>query len=285
MLYVQVGLLPHVNHFFEFKEVIDGALEKLGGILRREEIETMVLSVPLDSGNSTRDFATLLNHLNSGESSLEAFTLVPRKLRQYTGTPTGVNVERPLVVVIETDTSLRLTKALLLHEFGHARKDYPTLWELLETTTYRQFIIQVDVEQSLRGWNPFSNFNNEDPFREFVAQEFARRYLAQDAAEFEMSQLASLRSKAEEGQHHDNYFLRLYLQIRAELSGNTFPEVDLDSVSSAIADSIRMINFREYVRLTISEMLSNASSPLEPLRDRTEQVLEEIDKALSGYGL
>ncbi len=289
MLDVQVGLLPHVNRFREFKEVVNGALQEVEDVLRREEIVTRVLSVPLGYGNSTGDFAGLLNHLGrvagSLEGSLEGFTLLPRKLRQYTGAPSEVDTEQPLVVVIETPTSLRLTKAVLFHELGHARRDYPTIWELLETTSDRRFITQVDAEQIFVGWNPFSNASNADPFREDVAQQFARRCLPQDAEELDVLQLASLRNRAEEGAHRNNFFLRLFLRIRGELSGTTFPGIEGDSVSAAIAGSIRSNDFHEYVKKTISEFLRNTASPLAPLGDRAEQILDEIDKALSAYDL
>jgi hypothetical protein len=142
---IQIGLLPRQSRFFEFKAVIDGALKELEDVLHREDIVARSLSVPLGFGNSTGDFATLLGQLSRSDGSLEAFTLMPRKLRQYAGAPAEVDRKQPLVGVIETDTSLRLTKALLLHEFGHARKDYPRVWELLESTSDKRFISQIGV--------------------------------------------------------------------------------------------------------------------------------------------
>lgn len=215
---------------------------------------------------------------------MEGFTIFPRKLRQYTGAPSEVNIEQPLVVVIETPTSLQFTKAVLLHEFGHTKREYPTIWELLETTSSSHVVRQVDLEQILVASNPFSNNSNADPFREYVAQQFARRFLPRDAKAVEALQLANLRSKVEEGLPN-SFFLRLFLQITGELSNTTFPGIESDSMSTAIADSIRNNDFREYVRQTISEFLRNPTSPLSRIGDRTEQVLGEVDRALSAYGL
>jgi len=199
VLHVQIGLLPHANRFGILKEAVDEALGELRDILRGEEIAARVLSIPLGFGNSTGDFATLLSHLGrvggSLEGSLEGFTLVPRKLKSYRGAPRKAVVEQPLVVVMDTPISLQYTKALLLHEVGHSRKDYPTIWELLEVTSNRRLITQVDSEQIFVGRNAFSNASNADPFREDVAQQFARRLLPQGAATFDALQLANLREK------------------------------------------------------------------------------------------
>jgi hypothetical protein len=116
-----------------------------------------------------------------------------------------------------------------------------------------------------------------------VAQQFARRYLPQDADAFEAPQLASLRAQVNEGLHQNNFFLRLYLGIRSELSGTTFPGIQGNALSIAIADSIRRNDFREYARQTIGEMLTNASSPLALLGDHAEQILQEVDKTIEDF--
>jgi hypothetical protein len=283
-LYVQVGLLSLPNHYYEFKEVVVRALEELGGILREEAIVTRVLTIPLGVGNSTGDFAALLTSINRGDGSTEAFTITPRKPRQYAGAPSEVDYEQPLVVVIETPTSMQFTKAFLLHEFGHAKEDYPTIWELLETTSIYPVVRQIEAEQLLWiGWNPFCNTHNADPFREYVAQTLAIRYVPEDAKAIEARQLADLRGKADEGLHKNNFFLHLFLRIVGELSGTTFPGVEGDSASSAIVQSICRNDFQGYARQTITEILGNRASPLASLRVHLEQVLKEVNRTLRDF--
>jgi hypothetical protein len=77
-LHVQIGLMSLPNRYYEFKEVVDRALDELGGILREEAIVTRVLTIPLGVGNSTGDFAALLNSLNRGDGSrIDGWTRFP----------------------------------------------------------------------------------------------------------------------------------------------------------------------------------------------------------------
>jgi hypothetical protein len=273
--------MPILNHFLEFRKVVNGALDELRDILSKETIVTRVLTIPLGFGNSTGDFAVLLDSVNRSEGSTEAITVPPRKLKQYRGAPNEVNEQYPLVVVFETPTSLRFQKAVLLHEFGHARKDYPTIWELLEATSYHDEIWRAENENLLQtGWNPFGNNTNADPFREYVADQLAARYLPQDVKAIEELQLASLRKKAEEGIPQRNFFLQLFLRIVGELSGATFPDVHADSASISIVRCIRRNDFQGYVIQIVSELLHNGSSPLSILGEKAGQVTEEITRAL-----
>jgi len=278
--------MPIQNHFLEFRKAVNGALDELRDILSKETIVTRVLTIPLGFGNSTGDFAVLLDSVNRTEGSTEAITVPPRKLKQCRGAPNEVNEQYPLVVVFETPTSLRFPKAVLLHEFGHARKDYPTIWELLEATSYHCEIRRAENENLLQtGWNPFGNNTNADPFREHVAQQLAARYLPQDAQAIEEQQLESLRRQAEEGLSQTNFFLNLFLRIVGELTGTTFPNVQADSSSSSIVRCIRQNDFQGYVTETITELLNNKASPLAILRKKTEQIIEDVNKALRDYDL
>jgi len=273
--------MPLQNRFLEFRKVVNGALDELRDVLSKETIVTRVLTIPLGFGNSTGDFAVLLDSVNRSEGSTEAVTVPPRKLKQYRGAPNEVNEQYPLVVVFETPTSLRLPKAVLLHEFGHARKDYPTIWELLVATSYYAEIQRTENERLLQiSWNPFGNSANADPFREYVANQFAAKYFPRHVRAIEELQLASLRKQAEEQLPERNFFLQLFLRIVGELSGVTFPNVHADYASSSIVSCIRRKDFQGYVIQTVTELLHDGSSPLSILGEKAGQITEEVAGAL-----
>jgi len=209
-------------------------------------------------------------------------------LLQWEGAPESVDVRYPLVLVLDTDISNRMPRSVLLHEFGHAKYDYPTIWEILEKNDYIDAIKALEIQHILDSGGPpnlfCSTFDNRDPFREYVADAFARKYVPNEVEELEALQMASLRTVLKNAGSRSFFFV-LYAKILSSLNHEPLPGIEPDSNSASIANCIQRKDFPEYVKKVVIEMISCGFSPLNPLRDKLNDILFQSTKALQQFSL
>jgi hypothetical protein len=268
------------DHFFEFMDVIRRATQQLSEPLKLESIDVRLLHDPVGSQNSRGQFAQAIEEISKSRSY--AVTLSTRLLFQCEGAPEGVAPGYPLVLVLDTDISNRMPRSVLLHEFGHVKRDYPTIWQILEKTNSFRIIQELEIQHTLdSGGQPnffTSTLGNRDPFREYVADELARKYVPQEVEEIAALRMVSLRDglKSERAR---SFFLELYAKIISSLNNAPLPGIEPDSVSASIADCIKREDFPDYVRRVVTEMISCGSSPLNPLRDRLDDIVSQSRSA------
>jgi hypothetical protein len=269
------------NHFFEFMDVIRRATQQLSEPLKLASVDARLLDDPVGSQNSRGQFAQVIEEVSKSRS--HAVTLSTRHLLQCKGAPESVDVKYPLVLVLDTGICNRMPRSVLLHEFGHARHDYPTVWEILEKTNSFSMIQGLEIQHMLDSGgqpNPFSStLDNRDPFREYVADTFASKYVPNEVEELEAIQMASLRD-ALKNTRSRNFFLELYAKILSSLNHEPMPCIESDSSSASIANCIERKDFPEYVKEVVTEMISCGSSPLNPLRDRLDDIVSQSRRAV-----
>ena len=126
--------------------------------------------------------------------------------------------------------------------------------------------------------NPFSStLENCDPFREYVADTFARKYVPHEVEELEALRMASLRDALKNSRSR-SFFFELYAEILSSLNHEPLPGIESGSRSASIANCIERKDFPEYVKEVVTEMISCGSSPLNPLRDRLDDILSQSSR-------
>jgi hypothetical protein len=146
-------------------------LSELADPLNKELINPRLLDHPFSLDNFGGELGDLIGY------GVIGITLYPRHLCRWPLITKQAVPKYPLVVVIDTEDSANYLKAVLLHELGHAKRDYPAIWDLLKETQQYAIIEKADDPSSR---NPFSTSldpDNDDPFIEYVADEFARKCL------------------------------------------------------------------------------------------------------------
>ena len=276
---LQIGLISAREKFTAFHKTLRGVIDELRDILAKESITPILLDIEFGFWNSRGLFMALTDGF-SKDSNTIAVALSPRKLKQFEGAPSEVNYELPLILMKDTQTTDSVLKATFLHECGHAKRDYPTISEILAETDYGNQITGLEIEYCLRyDWNPFSNQNSWDPFREYVARETARKYFPIEVDERESKLSISLRDRLSQ-LSSVGFFLGLYAKVICDLDGLSLPKIRPDSTSASIADAIRRGDYYRYVMQVIGAMFTDDLSPFRELRAKRQQILEQAQQAL-----
>jgi len=273
--FIQIGLVPRETPQSDFIEIIKTSVDEIREALDLNSMQPRLLPPPFP----IEDLQLSLNEL----AGVSAMTVFPRNLPEAIAHSIGSKY--PLIVVIDTSNTNAYTKAVLLHEFGHAKRDYPTIWDLLQKTEYAREINSIEMQGILNdesNWNPFGNTKSEDPFMEFVAEEFSMRYVPLEAKAMQSLRIASHITELAMNPSPRIFCLELYLKIRSQLMGVKFPTVTQDKVSRSIAEKILNNDFPSYSREVITALFTDRSSRFCKLNVKC--IIEQTNVALHDFG-